>query len=608
MTQAYHNLGIYNVPIIVTNLYVRFKPASIDQLAILDSTTDAQNLELFDTPVDYDVTYEGDYYQDPSIPDEQITWQYAVVPPNFVFHRGIQYEILAQIHIPGDNYTAVETEAERLASGGGTAKANGTVRPYLPSCPPGYHWDTESRSCVQNTCPAGSHLDPTGTFCVPDQVQPPSPAVDAAVPAGNIYVFDTNLPTFPVGSNVAVRKARVVARRWFKIERTYTDDNGNYVFTKKFKDKVRILVKFKNDNARVSGMRGIRLWQMLFAVKKTLGIFSGDKSHLPTYTAQLTPTFGYIIGVGQVDITASNKSTRFWAAATTLNSVQEYRDYAPQEGIGLPPTNLRILLSSWGNGSSSSPLFHKRFFDGLIKEFVLTFLATTATPIAGGVTAVLTVLKREVDIVISYNVNITRLTSDFVKGTAYHELTHAAHYQALGIAWYRNFVDKEFSEIVSNFLNSTYSPYGGGNNSYSSPVIALEEGWAYYMGHYLADKTYLTQASCQTEQKNGSTWCNGNGTNHPHLDVEENFNPNLSNDPFHWIPQGLFYDLWDNRNDFTFDPTMVNDQVFGYTNRQMFNAFQSDVYSLQDYRIRLLQQNNNNQSAEIINLFSQYHY
>jgi hypothetical protein len=26
MTQAYHNLGIYNVPVVVTNLYVRFKP------------------------------------------------------------------------------------------------------------------------------------------------------------------------------------------------------------------------------------------------------------------------------------------------------------------------------------------------------------------------------------------------------------------------------------------------------------------------------------------------------------------------------------------------------------------------------------------------------
>ena len=37
-------------------------------VAVLDSIMDAQGLDLFDTPMDYEVTYEGDYYQDPSIP------------------------------------------------------------------------------------------------------------------------------------------------------------------------------------------------------------------------------------------------------------------------------------------------------------------------------------------------------------------------------------------------------------------------------------------------------------------------------------------------------------------------------------------------------------
>ena len=35
------------------------------------------------------------------------------------------------------------------------------------------------------------------------------------------------------------------------------------------------------------------------------------------------------------------------------------------------------------------------------------------------------------------------------------------------------------------------------------------------------------------EQNNlpGTNWCPYNGTGHPHLDVEENFNPNLTGDP-----------------------------------------------------------------------------
>ncbi len=80
MQHAYGNLGLNDGLAVVNNLYVRFLPTT-NQLAALDSIMDAQGLELFDTPVDYQVLYEGDYYQDPSVPDSLPTWQYAVVPP-----------------------------------------------------------------------------------------------------------------------------------------------------------------------------------------------------------------------------------------------------------------------------------------------------------------------------------------------------------------------------------------------------------------------------------------------------------------------------------------------------------------------------------------------
>ncbi len=99
-------------------------------------------------------------------------------------------------------------------------------------------------------CPTGYYYN--GTTCVAYQTVPPPPAADAAIPAGNILVFDNNL-----GTNPGVRKARMVARRWFKIERTFTDISGHYTFTKKFKDKVRINVKFKNADAQVRNVRGI---------------------------------------------------------------------------------------------------------------------------------------------------------------------------------------------------------------------------------------------------------------------------------------------------------------------------------------------------------------
>ncbi len=93
--------------------------------------------------------------------------------------------------------------------------------------------------------------------------------------------------------------------------------------------------------------------------------------------------------------------------------------------------------------------------------------------------------------------------------------------------------------------------------------------------------------------------------NHPHLDVEENFNPNLSTDPFYWIPQGLMLDLMDNTPTET---SPVVDNVSGFTNLQLFNALQSDITSVPQYRIRFIQQNPGNQTTEVTNLFGQYHY
>ena len=77
------------------------------------------------------------------------------------------------------------------------------------------------------------------------------------------------------------------------------------------------------------------------------------------------------------------------------------------------------------------------------------------------------------------------------------------------------------------------------------------------------------------------------------------------------IPQGLFYDMIDARNDQTAIPRLVNldDQVSGYyTNQTLFNAFSSSITTLGNYKTNLLLQNSNTQSAAVTTLFSQYGY
>jgi len=165
-------------------------------------------------------------------------------------------------------------------------------------------------------------------------------------------------------------------------------------------------------------------------------------------------------------------------------------------------------------------------------------------------------------------------------------------------------VNAEISEIIAN-LTSSYNPYGDGKSTSNSPIIALGESWAYYMGHTVADFTYGLNSSTSYEQQ--TTFSN----NYPvdkassHLNLLESFDPKKTTDPFHWIPQGLFYDLLDPANE---TGVPVLDQVSGYTNQQMFNAFQSNIVTLQDYRARLLQTTTNSTSVYVTNLFNQYNY
>jgi hypothetical protein len=205
------------------------------------------------------------------------------------------------------------------------------------------------------------------------------------------------------------------------------------------------------------------------------------------------------------------------------------------------------------------------------------------------------------------------LNIDQLSETLFHELTHAAHYNKVGKAWWTTFVNAELHEMIIGL-----SPYGDGNNSFS-PIIALGESWAYHMGHFATDWKYGNNSGGAVEQGilygNGPIWENGilvaNTGLNTHLNLLEDFSPNRKNvDPFWWIPQGLYYDLIDNRNDNFQFPLRVqlDDQVSGYSNSKFFNALDTDITTLQDYRARLLSENSNDQATGVTAIFNYYGY
>jgi hypothetical protein len=386
----------------------------------------------------------------------------------------------------------------------------------------------------------------------------------------------------------------VVARNFLKTERVYTDNNGNYNFTKNF-NKVNLIVKMKNNTTAIRGLFGARVWNLAFPLKKNIGKYKGNLSNIP-YTFYRQEH-------------AKSRGMQDWVGVTVFNKRQDFDALTLQEGLSVLPNQLDLFITPY-SGAASTPMFPHRspnnneLLDFFVQKYILlvpqfTGLALTINDLA----------KRNVDILYGYGRSIGNLDADDISEVIFHELSHAQHYQKVGNDWWREFVVSELTESFNN-SGTDFTPYGTGN-TVRSPIIALGESWAYHYGKILADRVYgINFSSVQREQ--GINYDNGDPVAglSSHINLLEDFSPFRTNDPFRWIPQGLYYDMQDNRNDALMFPprVLINDEVLNYTNIQFFNALDGDIFSLQNYRIRLLQENGNNQANQVTNLFAGYGY
>ena len=204
ITKALHSLypseaGETEVP--TTDIYVRFLPSGQEQYDALESL----GLEMLDHPVDFEILREGDYYHDPSVPEDAITWQYAVVSPDFVFPEGIRYEILDHCHI---------TEHDVVT------RASDTW----------IDWDAVERESFRLT---GNET------MLSDNINVKS---SAAKPSGRITLIDDRFPDKPE----PVKGVRVACNVFVKIGQAYTDEEGRYSIDKNFSANPRYWLVFKN--------------------------------------------------------------------------------------------------------------------------------------------------------------------------------------------------------------------------------------------------------------------------------------------------------------------------------------------------------------------------
>ncbi|HQV86512.1 MAG: hypothetical protein IPQ25_15605 [Chitinophagaceae bacterium] len=613
MQQAYLQLYGSTAPVPVTHLYIRYKPATQDQLATL---LNQPNLELQDYPMDYKVLQDGDYYQDPTLGTEDIGWLYSAVPANYTPVAGIQYEVIQQLHIPANDDLLLEGMAESLAGGAIYDDTVIVADRYITRV------DEPSDTLIlPNRLPVPCEIDPCAPGCDPTGCGGGGGGgggtYNPQIPRGTIQVQDQrtcNTVTTPI-VNVPVRQARIVCKRWFKIWTGYTNDQGQFLATKRFRNKVKVILKTENNNAKVAKVRGIRLWQIAFPVKKRLGVFDQIAMANISYLFEKpNPT------------NAHDKELPYWVATTTHNSVLEYGQYAGEVGILNHPTKLNIIVTNWGfqRGAGAAPMWNKCHVLNselnLLQGFVQYFIAQPlllSVPIVN----LVEVLKNETDVIIGYAATVADynclLTSSTVKAIVYHELGHTSHFAQAGCDnWqvYRTRISNELAETFGG------DPYGDGTET-NAGIVAVGEMWGNHCEKWFSERHYTNPARETISLGQNGIYINDGsalanyggyltfslaGLNANFASIE-NFDPNRAADAHRWIPQGLCYDLFDPRNDASFGGPLF-DNVTGFTIQQCFNALQSDVRTIPAFRDRLLQQNGNNQQVQVNALVNAYNY
>lgn len=216
------------VPVKTTDLYVRFLPKNEEELEILK----ALGLRLTDHPLDYEIVEEGDWYHDPEVPDDMITWQYAVVPQGFDFPE-MEYEIIDECHISENDPDTRVVE--------------------------GVDWEAVERQAYVIT---GNE-----SFLVPET------KAEKVCPSGRITIVDEMAGN---GEEVGVKGVRVSCNTFVKFAHAYTDDEGYYKMDKVFSSDLRYRIVFDNVKGFSIGFNMI----LVPASVSTLGKASPDGVNL----------------------------------------------------------------------------------------------------------------------------------------------------------------------------------------------------------------------------------------------------------------------------------------------------------------------------------------
>jgi hypothetical protein len=244
MQIAFNKLTLENklkssIQIEPTHFYVRFRPKNEKELETIKRDT---TLEIYSYPLDFEIKRGGTHYHDPSIPDNEITWQYTVVSVNYIFPK-IQYQILAKLFLLDedgeyqklksaniDYFDWLQLEAEAVQGNvlkSSSWRPSGTIKV----------WDDRLTSSQTSTRAVFDHWEYYN--CAGGELEPALKSANLIAPIDGdpsdtlgicqraIYRYET--VTSASSHLISLEGVEVRARRWFTTHKGYADSQGRFV-------------------------------------------------------------------------------------------------------------------------------------------------------------------------------------------------------------------------------------------------------------------------------------------------------------------------------------------------------------------------------------------
>lgn len=278
------------VDVQTTDLYVRFLPADEQEYDMLVDS----GLHLVDHPLDYDILVDGDWYHDPVIPEGNMTWQYAVVSPEYEF-PDVRYEVIDECYI------AEHDAATRAVDGIDWEDVE--RQSYILT-------GNESRLSEKSITKASGKVVPSGRITI----------VDEFANGGKPY---------------GVAGVRVSCNSFVKFDHTTTDRDGYYTMNQSFASDLRYRLVFENEKGFSIGFNLV----LVPASVSTLGKSGPEGINMTITKDSETKLFRRCV--------VNNAAYDYYSRCS-----------AGDLKIALPPADLRIWIFHDQSASSAVMLHH----------------------------------------------------------------------------------------------------------------------------------------------------------------------------------------------------------------------------------------------------------